>query len=185
MLCLFGSQIKAFPPLPESIRVLSLDTNENIKWSMQEIAALPLPNLETLKVGSCPLIQNEHVLAILAPSLEKRSLRSLSLPGCHSLDFHSFDWLLRHGENLEKLVIVANSCAVTDEALKEVMKFKMLRYLDLSGCDISLIGLMNVVNGSLGALREVVISCRLAKDTAVTQLAAKSGVKITSRLGYL
>ena len=183
VLCLVGSQIKAFPPLPELIRVLSLDSNENIQWSMRENAVSPLPNLETLEVDGCLLIENEHVLAVLAPSLEKRSLQSLSLAGCHSPDFHSFEWLVKHGENLEKLVI-ADSCAVTDEALKDLMKFKMLRYLDLSGCDISLIGLMYVVNGSLGALREVVISRRLGKETDATQLAAKSGVKITPRLGY-
>ena len=163
--------------------MLSLDANENIQWSMQEIAASPLPNLETLKVRSCHQIENKYVLAILAPSLEKRSLRSLSLIGCHSLNFQSFGWLVKHGENLEKLVI-SQSRAVTDEALKEVMKFKMLRYLNLTGCDISPNGLMNVLNGSLGTLREVVISPRLGNDTEVTRLAAKSGVKITPRLGY-
>ena len=87
---------------------------------------------------------------------------------------------MKHGENLEKLVI-ADSCAVTAGELKDLKNFKMLRNLDLSGCDISLIGLMNVVNGSLGVQREVVISRRLGKDTDATRLAAKFGVKITPR----
>ena len=183
MVCLVGTQITAFPSLPKSRPVLSLDLNENIQWSMQEIAASPLPNLETLKVGWCQQTENKHVLAILAPLLEKRSLRSLSLVSCHSLDFHSFDWLVKHSANLEKLVIT-QSRAVTDESLKEVMKFNMLRYLNLTGCDISTNGLMNVLNGSLSALREVVMSPRLGNDTEVTRLAAKSGVKITPQLGY-
>ena len=182
VLSVVGTEITAFPSLPESIRVLSLDGNENIQWSMQEIAASPLPNLETLKVGWCQRIKNEHVLAILAPSLEKCSLRYLSLDACHSLDFHSIEWLVKHGKNLEKLVI-RESRAITDEALKEVMKFNMLRYLDVTHCDISPNGLMNVLNGSLGALREVAISCCLGNDTDATRLAVKSGVKITPR-GY-
>ena len=163
--------------------MLSLDGNENIQWSMQEIAASPLPNLETLKVAWCQQIVNKHVLAILAPSLAKRSLRSLSLVGCQRLDFHSFDWLVKHSANLEKLAIMQSN-AVTDKALKEVIKFNKLRYLNLTGCDISPNGLMNVLNGLPGALREVVICSSLGNDTEVTRLAAKSGVKITQRLGY-
>ena len=90
---------------------------------------------------------------------------------------------MKHSTNLEKLAIT-QSRAVTDEALKDVLKFNMLRYLNLTGCDISPNGLMNVLNGSPGALREVVISSRLGNDTEVTRLAAKSGIKITQRLGY-
>ena len=163
--------------------MLILDANENIQWSMQEITASPLPNLETLKVACCQQIVNKHVLAILAPSLAQRSLRSLSLVGCHRLNFHSFDWLVKHCVNLEKLAITL-SRTVTDEALKEVIKFNMLRYLNLTGCDISPNGLMNVLNGLPGALREIVISPSLGNVTEVTRLAAKSGVKITQRLGY-
>lgn len=96
------------------------------------------------------------------------------------MDFNSLEWLVKHGENLAELKLAQNS-NVTDEALKEVSKLKRLRYLDLSGCGISGLGLMNVANGSPGLSRAVDISgCRNIDSDAV-QLAAKSGVMIIQR----
>ena len=86
--------------------------------------------------------------------MEKNSSRSLDLYSCLGLNFHSLDWLVKHGQNLEELTIRGNK-TVTDETLKEVMKFKKLRYLNLWGCSISSTGLMHVVNDSQGKLREV------------------------------
>ena len=149
-----------------------------IRWSLQDIANSPLPNLVSFRVTYDPQIENAHVLAILAPSLKKRSLRSLDFSSCSAMDLHSLEWLVTHGNNLEELAIGDNS-AVTDEMLIEVTNFKRLRYLDLSKCGISRFGLMNVVNGSSGALREVNISeCRRIDSDAV-QLVKKSGLKIT------
>ena len=148
-----------------------------LQWSLQEIAASPLPNLETLMVNDSALIEKAHVLEILAPSLVKRSLRSLSLTRCQRVDFQSLEWLAKHGENLEELAIGDNS-TVTDEALQVVTKFKKLSYLDLHRSQISPTGLMGVVNGSLAALRELNISWCRNIDTDAAQVAATCGVKI-------
>ena len=134
--------------------MLDLKKHPRIEWSLQEITASPLPNLETLRLDNKTL-ENFHLLAILSPSLEKHCLRSLDLCSCLGLKFHSLDWLEKHGQNLVELRITGNT-TVTDETLKEVMKFKKLRYLNLWGCTISCTGLMQVVNGSQGKLREVV-----------------------------
>ena len=170
----------AFPLLPESIRVLDISRNSRIRWSLQDLAASPLPNLESFTADNNPQIENAHVLAILAPSLEKCSLRSLSLCRCLSMDFNSLEWLVKHGENLAELKLAQNS-NVTDEALKEVSKLKRLRYLDLSGCGISGLGLMNVANGSPGLSRAVDISGCRNIDWDAVQLATKSGVMIIQR----
>ena len=85
---------------------------------------------------------------------------------------------MKHGENLKALTIGSNT-TVTDEVLKEMAKFKKLRYLGLHFSGISAVGLLNVVNGSPRVLREVNISgCTKISSDAV-QLAAKSGVKLT------
>ena len=89
------------------------------------------------------------MLAILEPSLKKRSLRSLRVYGCPRLGFNSPEWLVSHGENLEELEIRYNS-TVTNEVLEKVTKFKKLRYLGVSYSGISDTGLVNVVNGFAG-----------------------------------
>ena len=183
VLVLKWSRTMTFPLLPESIRVLDISQHSSIRWSVRCLAASPLPNLESFTADNNPDIKNVHVLAILAPSLEKRSLRSLSLDGCQSMDFNPLEWLMKHGENLESLRIGGNS-TVTDEALKEVAGFKKLRYLGLSTCGISGTGLMNVVYGSSpGMLREVDVSGCLNIGWDEVQSAKKSGVNITQRVG--
>ena len=182
VLVLYRSRITVFPLLPESIRVLDISENSTIRWSFPDLANSPLPNLESFKVDYNPLIKNAHVLAILAPSLEKRSLRSLSLHMCPNMDFDSLEWLMKHGENLEELSIGGNT-TVADVMSKEVAKFQKLRYLGLPYSGISGIGLLNVVNGSPGALREVDISGCMNIGLDAVQLAAKSGVKLTQRRG--
>lgn len=82
VLVLHSTRIPAFPLLPKSVRVLDISRNRSIQWSLQDILASPLPNLESFKVGDDYNIDRMHVLAILAPSLEKGSLRSLSLNLC-------------------------------------------------------------------------------------------------------
>ena len=62
VLALVSSQITAFPLLPESIQVLNISQNSKIRWSLQDIAASPLPNLETLVVDDNTQIENTHVL---------------------------------------------------------------------------------------------------------------------------
>ena len=166
----------AFPLLPQSIRILDISGNCMIRWPLQDLAASPLPNHKSLTAGNS-YIAKVNVLAILEPSLEKRSLRSLSLHRCPRVEFNSLKWLMKHSENLERLAIGGND-TVTDGMLKEVAMFRNLRYLDLSRCGISGIGLMNVVYGSPGALREVNVSECINIGLDAVQLAAKSGVKI-------
>lgn len=182
VLVLKSTQTPSFPPLPKSIRVLDISENQKIQWSLQDLVASTLPNLESFKVDDNPEIENVHVSVILAPSWKNNSLRSLSLKNCPKMDFHSLEWLMRHGESIEELSIGGNS-TITDEVLKEVAKLGKLRYLELYHCGISGIGLMSVVNGSLGALREVrIFGCKDISSYCV-QLAAESGVKVISRLG--
>lgn len=157
MLTIQQSRISAFPLLPESIRVLDISENFLIQWSFQDLAASPLPNLESFMVDCNPEIKNEHVLAILAPSLGKRSLRTLSFLECPNMDFNSIEWLVKHGESLEMLELGEN-VTVGDRMSKDVAKFKKLRYLGLSDTSISATGVMNVVNGLPGVLREVDIT---------------------------
>lgn len=178
VLRLIDTNITVFPPLPQSLKVLDLQEEENIGWSLPHITASPLPNLETLWVSGHTTIENAYLLAILAPSLEKDCLRSLNIDLCPRLDFHSLAWLVKRGENLEQLSIRRN-ITVTDETLKEITKFKKLRILDMQACPfISAIGLTHVLNGSPGALRRVYISQDYISDTDKAQLAAKSGVRI-------
>ena len=125
-----------FPLLPGSILVLDFSENPAIRWSFQDLAAPPLPNPESFKADYNPWIRNAHVLAILAPSLGKRSLQSLSLHRCPGVGFDSLEWLITHVENLEELAI-GGLTKLTDEILKEAATFKKLRYLGLSHSGIS------------------------------------------------
>lgn len=147
MLALYQTKTPTFPLLLESMRALNISDNPMIRWSVHGVAASPLPNLESLRTDSNPDITNAHVLAILAPSLKKNSLRSLSVDTCPDMDFSSLAWLIKRSENLENLAIGGNG-TVTDEVLKEVAGFKKLECLDLTFSGISSTGLMNVVNGS-------------------------------------
>ena len=100
------------------------------------------------------------------------------------LDYNSLKWLLEHGENLEELDISGGGGRVTGKISKEVAKFKKLRYLNLANICISGIGLMNMVNGSSGVLREVDVSGCTGISLDTVRLAAKSGVKIVERWRY-
>ena len=95
------------------------------------------------------------------------------------MDFNSLEWLVKHGENLERLGIGGNS-TVRDEMSKEVAKFKKLRYLGLHYSKISSIGVMNVINCLPGVLREVSISSCMNIGLEAFELATKFGVKLGS-----
>lgn len=178
VLALTWSETPTAPLLPETIRVLDISRSRKIRWSLQDLAALHLPNLESFKADDNPLMENAHLSAILAPSLGKRSLRFLSLTHCPKLNFDSLEWLAGHAESLEELAIGWNA-GVTDEMSQDVAKFKKLRYLNLRRSNITGIGLMNVVNGSPGVLRGVDISGCEKIDPDAIQLATNSGVKIS------
>ena len=66
MLVLHSDKTRVFPRLPESIRILDI-THSMIEWSLRDVAASPLPNLESLKMGCSYYIKNAHVLAVLEP----------------------------------------------------------------------------------------------------------------------
>lgn len=141
------SFLKEFPLLPPTVRKLNLSGNPHLVCTIEHIAASPLPNLESLSIGSNPKAKNETVLALLEPSLEHHCLRALRMDMCPCLDFDSLDWLLDagHGEELEELSVAGNS-TFGDQVSKELGRLKSLKWLDISNTMISGIGLLHLVS---------------------------------------
>lgn len=170
----------AFPLLPRSIRTLDISENSMMRWYLQDLAVSLLVNLVSFKADDHEHMDNQDLLAVLSPSLGNRSLRFLSLKRCPKIDFGSLEWLTDLGMNLEGLEIGGNHF-ISDEMSKHVAKFTKLKYLGISYSSISTIGLQDVVNGSLGVLKEVdILGCKNV-DLDVERVAAETGVKLTQR----
>ena len=155
MLSLSGSSFYAFPPLPRSLKTLTIEVRRNLRLLGQDVIDTPLPNLQAISISSWP--SGDNLLQVfLSPSRGKLRVFGMTSAGTRYADFHR---VLTDGL-LEQVEVLFLGCVLEEQDVEDIAAY-------------------------MPALYEMHVSYGMVTRSGIKALAGKRGTPLRKLVGYV